>query len=692
MKKRYWMVLAALTATVLSFSGCSDSSTDPKIDDEIHIAETSAAEQTEAIPPVSHEADSIPDYVDDFYNAVNHDLLESWEISEDEASISWFQILAEENYNKVNDIIQQVSSVSDYEEVSDMRNIRALNLTGLDRETREREGYGQKIEAFLKEVDDADTVSELLKVNLQFQRDYNHYCFPEITYSADSQESSVKILYFFSPETGLLREEWFSQNPNIIKNVEEYKKYLIKLHEIRGMAPDEAKDTVERVTGMMKDLASCSLYMEEQSNPQKTYNVYTAKDAAAIIFSPLPFSVLEDIFGCTGEEKAVIFDPELCKKMGEYYTQENLPLLKEYVKTVLYGKFSPMADTASMNAQLDYWMAVNGIKEKKDFERIISENTQVFLGFECGRLFCETYFSEEAKKDVEDIIRQIIEVYDQKLANMDWMSETTRQEARKKLGTITIKIGYPDTWPQDNRNLNLKAPEEGGVYIDNFLEIERVNQDYRFSTKSEPVDKARWNNPPQTVNASYNPTKNDITFPAGILQPPFYDPNAQPVINMGRIGMVIGHEITHAFDSNGSQFDEDGNLRNWWTSEDKEKFDELKQNVIDYYNTMEVNGIQVNGSLTVTENIADLGAISCITEIAKKQGYDIKELYKAYAVIWANKSRDEYLSNSMLSNVHAPGVVRVNAVLSTIEDFYNAFNVKEGDGMYQKPENRPKIW
>ena len=169
---------------------------------------------------------------------------------------------------------------------------------------------------------------------------------------------------------------------------------------------------------------------------------------------------------------------------------------------------------------------------------------------------------------------------------------------------------------------------------------------------------------PQTVNAYYNPGNNEIVFPAGILQAPFYDPQAEPVANLGGIGAVIGHEITHAFDTSGSQYDEKGNLRDWWTAQDKQHFRELAQKVIDYYDTMEVNGIQVNGTLSVTENIADLGGVSCITEIAREKGYDLKELYHAYGVIWATKYRDEYLSYIMTNDTHSPGITRVNAVLS----------------------------
>ena len=197
---------------------------------------------------------------------------------------------------------------------------------------------------------------------------------------------------------------------------------------------------------------------------------------------------------------------------------------------------------------------------------------------------------------------------------------------------------------------------------------------------------------PQSVNAYYSPDSNSITFLAGILQDPFYSPKASDAENLGRIGMVVAHEITHAFDDNGSQYDENGNIRNWWTDEDREKFMELSGKVVDYYGAMEVQGIPVNGTQTLSENIADLGAVSCITEIAENEGYDLKEMYTAYAGLWAQKIRDEALAANMAVNTHAQPKIRVNAVLSATDGFYEAFGIKEGDGMYVAPEERPKIW
>lgn len=705
MKKRKFQAICMVLAASVSItvSGCSAGNNMPgRTGTDTELSGGASQEESSGIPDkqaetaarqaVSPVKGGASAYVDDFYDAVNHDVLAGWEIPADQADIGWFRVLREDNYRKVDAIIQKASAQADPGEGSGLHNIRALNLTGLDREARDEGGYGAQAGDFLRKVDEAGTVSELLKECLRFNRNYGYYSLMGPVYMGDSEDSSVKSLYMPKPDTGLLRETWFAEDASSRNRVEEYKKYLIKLHESNGMDYREAEQTVERVAHMMKDLASSSLKIEDTYDAEKTNNVYTAKEAAALYSDTLPISLLHEIYGIGGDEKTVVGEPEMLQKLGTYLTEDNLPLLKEYVKTCLYSALSKMTGTASLEAAQEYQMAASGVEEKKPFERTVSETVQDMLGYQCGRVFCETYFDEDSKQKVIDIIHQVIAVYDQRLGNMEWMTEETRREARKKLAAIMIKVGYPDEWPQDKYTLNLKNPEEGGLYIDNLLAIKKAQQDYSFRTRHDPVDKSEWEMTPQTVNAYYNPGNNEIVFPAGILQPPFYDADAAPVANLGRIGVVIGHEITHAFDTSGSQYDEKGNLRDWWTDEDKQKFEELSRKVIDYYDTMEMGGIKVNGSLTATENIADLGAVSCATEIAKKEGYDLKELYKAYAGLWANKYRDSYLSYIMTTDPHSPGAVRTNAVLSATDDFYSAFGVREGDGMYQKPEDRPKIW
>lgn len=272
------------------------------------------------------------------------------------------------------------------------------------------------------------------------------------------------------------------------------------------------------------------------------------------------------------------------------------------------------------------------------------------------------------------------------------MTASTKKEALAKLDAMTARIGVPDVWPQDRYGIEVKTPEEGGLYIDNILAVLQADREYEFATKDEPVDGTLWEDPPQTINAFYDLSGNNITLLAGVLNSPFYSGDATEEENLGGIGMIIAHEITHAFDSSGSQYDSNGNLRNWWAQDDAKKFEELGQSVVEYYSAQSVRGMQVDGQLTLGENIADLGAMACVSAVAKQRGLDLRKVYAAYANLWAEEVRDEYLANLVTTDSHSPGKVRVNAVLSATDDFYDAFGITEQDAMYVAPEDRPRIW
>lgn len=371
-------------------------------------------------------------------------------------------------------------------------------------------------------------------------------------------------------------------------------------------------------------------------------------------------------------------------------TEDNLPLLKRYVKLCTHQDLYFVMDLDSLEVFDEYIRIVSGLEEIPPFEETLISDIQSLLGFECGRMYCSSFYAEETTEDVKRIIDQVIETFDSRIGALDWMSDATKAEAKNKLANLTVRVGHPDSWPQDRYELVLKTPQEGGTYIDNYMEIQKAIMDYIFENKDEPVDKTLWADTPQTVNAYYEPQSNSINILAGILQAPFYDPTASAEENLGGIGTVIGHEITHAFDTSGARFDEQGNLRDWWTEEDKAEFQRRAQQVVSYYDGMEVNGRKVNGEQTLTENIADLGGVSCVTEIAQTEGYDLKKVYESYASMWAGKARDEYFAAKMAQDVHSPGKIRVNAVLSAQQAFRDLYQIEEDDGMYQ--EQMPRIW
>ena len=625
-----------------------------------------------------------------YYQAVNGELLESWEIEPDESVKNWFSILQDRVDERIAELIRAAAEEEGLPKGSDESNVRALYLTGMDKDSRNEGGFGETVSAFFARVDGADSVEELVRACMKFNRNYGLYSIFGMYVGADYEDSSVKILGVDAGDTGLNKEIWFSEDESNQKMVSEYEALLRKFGEIEGYSQEDARKAAEDTVNLMRSLAENSLSQSELYDPEKTYHVYQVSDLEALFSGNISSEMVEEVYGVQGEDPVIVSEVEKVEQMGAFLTEDHLPTLKSYVKLCAHKDLSSYMDMDTYQAVTDYSMAVSGTEESRPFEELLMEEIQGLLGFQCGRMYCQNDYPEETTEEVTQIISQVIDTFRGRIDGLDWMSEATKEEAKNKLAKMEVRVGHPDIWPQDRYELVLDAPGEGGLYIENYMKAARAGSDYSFATRDEPVDRTLWPDTPQTVNAYYDPQSNSINILAGILQEPIYQPDASPEVNLGGIGTVIGHEITHAFDTSGALFDEDGNLRDWWTAEDKEKFRSLAQEVISYYDGMEVNGRAVNGEQTVTENIADLGGVSCVTEIAAAEGYDLKKVYESYANIWASKEREEYSAMLIAIDVHSPAKIRVNAVLSAQPEFRELYGVEEGDGMYQ--ENMPKIW
>jgi putative endopeptidase len=316
----------------------------------------------------------------------------------------------------------------------------------------------------------------------------------------------------------------------------------------------------------------------------------------------------------------------------------------------------------------------------------------------------DKYFPAEAKAKMEDYISYIRKAFQQHIANLDWMSAETKVKAQEKLSKFTVKIAYPDKW-KDYSKLILKSPENGGTYYSNLEKISEWNYQKKLDKVGKPVDKTEWGMTPQTVNAYYSPSNNEIVFPAAILQPPFFNFKADPAVNFGGIGAVIGHEISHGFDDSGAKFDGDGNLNNWWTETDKKNFEAKVQQLANQYNKYEpVKGIFVNGKFTSGENIGDLGGINVAYtalqmylkdhgKVGEISGYNQDQrFFMSWATVWRTKSTDQYMTNQVKTDPHSPGFFRSFGPLVNMPSFQKAFDVKPGDKLYIAPKDQIKIW
>ena len=658
-------ILYVLTAALLLMYGCANEKDN----------NTSAA--------------AAPDLKDDFYESVNYDQLSSWVIPADKSSISHLTNMIDTNYERLNDLIQQAVSSNPVKETNkDEYNIKALYETAADWEKRNISGFGD-LQSYLDRIDGAVTIYDLLKINMEMNRTYGITPIFSISVGPDLNNAKIHS-YYLGVNFALSRENWTSENDLFRSSFTEFLKNLWILN---GTQPQEAEQIVNNVTSMMLEIAKMALTISESSNPEN-YNPCPMSDIPAKLNNSIKLDDLLQYYEAGAGDTVFVTDTGALNKLAEYLTENNLPLLKNYIKSLIYIQSSNVVGLESYKAYLAYSAQISGLTEIQSVEKSINEQLQNELFFELGRMYAAKYVSEEIQTNIRNMITEIQNIYRQRLSNLSWMSDETKAAALNKLDKMKVIVGYDETgvWPQDLYEFYYTAKNEGGIFINNILSAKKANTDYSFKSKNEPVRNDILVEGPQTVNAFYSPTNNSIMILAGILQSPIYSIDASPEENAGGIGTIIAHEITHAFDNNGAKFDADGNFANWWQESDFQKFNELTKKAVAYYNTYEIKGYPINGTLTLSENIADLGAVSCITEYALNKEYDLSKVYTAYGKMWATKKTDASEISAILNDVHSPAKIRVNAVLSAMDKFYEIFDIQPGNGMYKAPEERPSIW
>lgn len=631
-----------------------------------------------------------PDLKDDFYESVNHEQLSSWVIAADESSVSHFSNMLDTNYERLNGLMKQAVSSNPVKEINkDEYNIKALYETAVDWEKRNTSGYGI-LQQYLDSIDSAATMYDLLKINMNMNRTYGVTPIFSISVGTDLIDAK-KHSYFLGVNFALSREDWTSENDLFRTSFIEFLKNLWILN---GAQPQDAEQTVNEVANMMLEIAKQALTASESGDPDKINNPFPMSEIPAKLNNSVKLEDLLLYYEGTADDKVIVADTGALNKLAEYLTEKNLLLIKNYIKSLIYMQYADVVGLESFKASLAYSAQVSGLTEIKSVEKSTNEQLQNELFFELGRMYAEKYVSEEIKTNIRNMITEIQNIYKERINNLSWMSAETKAAAQNKLDKMKVIVGYDESgvWPQDLYGFYYTAKDEGGIFINNILLAKKANTDYAFKTKNEPVRNDIVLVGPQTVNAFYSPTNNSIMILSGILQSPIYSIDASPEENAGGIGTIIAHEITHAFDNNGAKYDADGNLANWWQESDFQKFNELTQKAVDYYNTYEINGYFINGTLTLSENIADLGAVSCVTEYALNKGYDLSKVYTAYGKMWATKKTDASEISAILNDTHSPAKIRVNAVLSAMDKFYEIFDIQPGNGMYKAPEERPAIW
>lgn len=627
---------------------------------------------------------------DDFYYAVNKDWLKTAKLPEGYPTYSSFSEVDINNSNKLKAIVKDLIDNADtWQEGTIEQKMADFYSTIVDVENRNKEGI-EPIKPYLDRISEAKTVQELIDISAQFENEIGLNLLFGFGPSIDFVDSSRYVLYGSGLSTALPSVYMLNENPQI-KAL--YENFIAQMFILTGSTEESALKSAQDIYAFEKIVAASTLSNEEASRVENIYNPMTVDEVADMFKGVDIKKYLKDL-GYDNVENVIITDVGLMRKTGELMTDENLEVLKDYARYYLVINTASFLSEDLENAINAFNSAFMGIDSTLSQEDKAFNMLNSVMSSYLGRVYVERYFSEEAKKDVEDIVSEIIAAFEKRIQALDWMTDETKAAAISKLKAIKLKIGYPDTWEDPLSNIEIKSYDEGGSLLGNILAITAAQARYSKSLLSKPVDKSKWSIPPHMVNAFYNATSNEIIFPAGILQAPFYDVNASREQNLGGIGTVIAHEITHAFDNNGAQFDKDGNMKNWWKDEDYITFQQKCQQVIDLYEGLEIApGAVVSGALTLSENVADIGAMACILDIAANmEDVNYKELFESNARIWRMTATNQIYQLLATQDVHAPNKFRVNQVLRNFQEFYDTYGIEEGDMLYLAPEDRVTVW
>ena len=633
---------------------------------------------------------------DDFYMFVNGKWFNNTVIAPTESSAGAFLDIYNRTKDNLKTIFEDLSKSSNKTGTVEQQ-VADFYASGMDTVTIDKLGY-EPLKPYFAKIDAVKNVPSLMSLVAEQQTEYLT-SFIGLWIGADEKNSTMNLPTFYQTGLGLPdRDYYFKTDPATLDVIKAYKTYLNKLFTLTGSDSNTANKNVELVYELEKQMAASHLTNIELRNPQVNYN----KMAVAAMDKAMPnmgwASTLKTMKIKT--DSVNLSQPKYYQAVNGLLTTTPITTWQLYLKTRLLTQTASDLSNDFVNASFDYnGKALSGKKQLKPrWERVV-ETTDNTLSEALGQLYVKKFFTADAKSRMMELINNLQKAFENRINNLDWMSAETKVKAKEKLYTFIKKIGYPDKWKDYSKVTIYK-----GQYFNNLISSSKNEYNYQVSKVGQKVDRTEWGMSPSTVNAYYNPTFNEIVFPAGILQFPFFDSNADDAINYGGIGMVIGHEMTHGFDDQGAQYNKDGNLKNWWTKDDEAKFKEKGNAVINLYNTFTVlDTLHVKGALTTGENIADMGGIAIAYDAFKltKQGKDTVKIdgftpdqrfFMSYAQIWRAKLKDEVVRQRINTDPHSPPSYRVMAPLMNFEPFYKAFSVKEGDKMFIAEKDRIKIW
>ena len=633
---------------------------------------------------------------DDFYQWATGGWQAKNPLKPEYARYGSFDVLREANEERINKLFGEMAE-TEAEFGSVEQKISDLYKMGLDEERLNREG-AEPIRQALNYIFSIDNREELISkiANLHIEGvGAFFYSYP----AADLEDSNMTILYMEQGGLGMGNRDYYTDEKNAELKAG-YRVYLEKIFTLAGVEGDVAK-MVDDVMAVEDRLAAKHWTNVECRDIAKGYNPYTYEQFKAQ-YKGVDWDAYFRAMGVRKIEKIVVSQPSSFANTLATLKTASLDELRAYVAAhYISAASSYLSEDFAMASFEFFGKAMSGTQEiKPRWKRAMSVPNSV-LSEAVGQMYVAKYFPESDKARVEEMVANIQKAFSKHIEALDWMGDETKVKAQEKLAAFTVKIGYPNKW----KNYSTLVVDPAKSYWANVVEANRWYTMDEMSEVGKPVDREKWLMSPQTVNAYYMPTTNEICFPAAILQPPFYNSNADDAVNYGAIGVVIAHEMTHGFDDQGSQFDKDGNMKDWWTKEDRAAFEKKTQVLVDQFNAIEIlPGLYADGKFSLGENIADQGglrlAFTGLTDYAWAEGRpaDIdgftgeQRFYIGYATLWAQNITEKEMENLTKNDVHSLGRNRVNATLRNIQTWYDAFDVKEGDAMYMPVEERVIIW
>lgn len=633
----------------------------------------------------------------DFYQYACGGWMKKHPLTNEYSRFGSFDMLAENNREQLKGLIVEIAAGQNAQgtigqKIGDIYNLAMdsvkLNADGVT-----------PIQADLEKIASVKDKSEIVPLMAELA---HSGVFPYFSFyvGADIMDSKSNLFQLYQGGISLGEKEYYLDNDDVTVNIRnKYKEHIVKMFQLAGFDEAAAKKKMEAVMDIETRIAKASFSAVEQRNPAANYHKMSLDELKKEI-PGIDWDAFLNGIGVKGVTELSVSQVDPIKEVEKIIN--SLPVENQiaYMQWSLIDRAAGYLSDDLVAQNFDFYGKTLSGKQTNQprWKRAVSTVNGV-LGEAVGQMYVEKYFPAAAKERMVQLVKNLQTALGERIRNLEWMGDSTKIKAIEKLNSFYVKVGYPDKW-RDYTGLNI----EKDSYWANVKRATEFELDYMLSKAGKPVDRYEWGMTPQTVNAYYNPTTNEICFPAGILQYPFFDMNADDAFNYGAIGVVIGHEMTHGFDDQGRQFDKDGNLKDWWTAEDAKRFEERAQVMVNFFDSIQVlPGLNANGSLTLGENIADYGGLQVSFQAFKNATKDAPLLVKdgftpeqrfflSYAGVWAGNIRDEQIRLQTKSDPHSLGRWRVNGALPQIGAWYDAFGIKEGDPMYLAPEKRVSIW